>query len=75
MSFHSQDQSFLTPNKQKSNKRKKHDNNNMKTNKLHKLLTKQMQDQLSEFKLMLTKEFEQKYAEKEKQLQEMKYKL
>ena len=82
MSFHSQDQSFLTPNKQKSNKRKKHDNNDMKSNKLHKVLTKQnkvltkqMQHQLSEFKLMLTKEFEQKYAEKEKQLQEMEYKL
>ena len=40
----------------------------MKSNKLHKVLTKQMQHQLSEFKLMLTKEFEQKYAEKEKQL-------
>ena len=62
---------YLKSNKQKNNKRKKHDNN-MKAKKLCKLSVKQMQDQI---RATLMKEFEQKYAEKEKQLQEIKYKL
>ena len=56
---------YLKSNKQKNNKRKKHDNN-MKAKKLCKLSVKQMQDQI---RATLMKEFEQKYAEKEKLLQ------
>ena len=51
---------------QKNNKRKKN-NNNIKAKKL-----KHIQQQI---RATLTKEFEQKYAEKEKHLQQMQYKL
>jgi len=65
MSFH------LQQKLQQNNKRKKHDNN-MKAKKLCKLSVKQIQQQI---RATLTKEFEQKYAEKEKHLQQMQYKL
>ena len=61
MSFH------LQQKLQQNNKRKKHDNN-MKAKKLCKLSVKQIQQQI---RATLTKEFEQKYVEKEKHLQQM----